>query len=223
MLGKVEQWSVMANGTENIPGGLFFNLTTWDIEGVQEYCDFQGLTTGVEDGILIEGPTTITQNSQVSYDAIFGDLPPPNFLITDYSWEISALHCNGLYQWKSGTTPPSQPSTWNITLDELPFDYGWIRDENNNVIGEVHVSATEDDLYVLNSYLQVKISGVDLTTSGTLSHNETWCGDIEITGDVTVPQGISLTILPGTKLSFNNSAGLYVFGTLNVQECPLLK
>lgn len=41
-----------------------------------------------------------------------------------------------------------------------------------------------------------------ITTSGTLSENEVWSGIVTITGDVTVPDALSLTILPGTEVRF---------------------
>lgn len=40
------------------------------------------------------------------------------------------------------------------------------------------------------------------TTSGTLTTDETWSGTINITGDVTVPMGLTLTIEPGTEVVF---------------------
>ena len=40
------------------------------------------------------------------------------------------------------------------------------------------------------------------TTSGQLSGNEIWSGTVTITGDVTVPQSVTLTILPGTTIVF---------------------
>jgi len=52
------------------------------------------------------------------------------------------------------------------------------------------------------------------TTSGTLSHDETWRGNITLTGDVTVPSGITLTIVPGTEITFPSGKELYVYGTL---------
>ncbi len=40
------------------------------------------------------------------------------------------------------------------------------------------------------------------TTSGTLAADETWSGTINVTGDITVPYGVTLTIEPGTTVSF---------------------
>ena len=40
------------------------------------------------------------------------------------------------------------------------------------------------------------------TTLGTLAGNETWSGTVTLTGDVTVPVGVTLTIEPGTEVVF---------------------
>ncbi len=49
---------------------------------------------------------------------------------------------------------------------------------------------------------------------GTITTNVTWHNDIEITGDVVVPSGITLTIDDGVEVSFANSKKLDVYGTL---------
>jgi hypothetical protein len=41
-----------------------------------------------------------------------------------------------------------------------------------------------------------------VTTSGTLTSNETWGGDVLLTGDVTVPNWVQLTIEPGATVIF---------------------
>ena len=38
------------------------------------------------------------------------------------------------------------------------------------------------------------------TTSGSLTSNETWTGTVTLAGDVTVPNGVTLTITPGTQV-----------------------
>ncbi len=38
------------------------------------------------------------------------------------------------------------------------------------------------------------------TTAGNLTHDETWAGLIQLQGDVTVPEGVTLTITPGTTI-----------------------
>ena len=46
-------------------------------------------------------------------------------------------------------------------------------------------------------------SPATLTTSGVLPGDETWSGTVTLTGDVTVPEGATLTILPGTTVTFS--------------------
>lgn len=40
-----------------------------------------------------------------------------------------------------------------------------------------------------------------ITTSGVMTNNETWSGIVTLTGDVTVPDNVTLTILPGTRVA----------------------
>ena len=50
-----------------------------------------------------------------------------------------------------------------------------------------------------------------VTTSGILRGNETWSGNIYLTGDVVIPKGIVLEILPGTIITFSPNASDYEF------------
>lgn len=59
-----------------------------------------------------------------------------------------------------------------------------------------------------------------ITTSGTLSQTETWPGlgnpgIVNITGDVTVPANITLTVVPGTTLQFAPGVSLNIYGCLD--------
>ncbi|RLB09502.1 MAG: hypothetical protein DRG59_02145, partial [Deltaproteobacteria bacterium] len=45
-------------------------------------------------------------------------------------------------------------------------------------------------------------SALAITTSGSLTEDETWSGTVNLTGDVTVPVGITLTIEAGTTVIF---------------------
>ncbi|MCP3870646.1 MAG: hypothetical protein GY703_21655 [Gammaproteobacteria bacterium] len=49
--------------------------------------------------------------------------------------------------------------------------------------------------------ISVTIESSEPTTSGVLTENETWSGEILLDGDVTVPEGVTLTIAPGTQIS----------------------
>ena len=51
------------------------------------------------------------------------------------------------------------------------------------------------------AFLTSAQSGSALTTTGLMTNSETWSGKVTLTGDVTVPAGVTLTILPGTTVA----------------------
>ena len=65
---------------------------------------------------------------------------------------------------------------------------------------------------------------IDVTTyrsieiSGDINENQEWSGTVTLMGDVTVPNGVTLTILPGTviKTQPDTNYGLIIRGILNV-------
>ncbi|MGA1825398.1 MAG: cohesin domain-containing protein [bacterium] len=57
-------------------------------------------------------------------------------------------------------------------------------------------------------FLSLIETGICATTTGTLTEDEIWVGTVEITGDVIVPSGITLTIDPGTVIEFISGEGL---------------
>ena len=66
-----------------------------------------------------------------------------------------------------------------------------------------------------------------ITTSGTLTHDETWGGRVHITGDVVVPEGITLVVQPGTVITFtpnrsDNNVGTPVLDELWANKCNLV-
>ncbi|RLA97759.1 MAG: hypothetical protein DRG83_15375, partial [Deltaproteobacteria bacterium] len=87
-------------------------------------------------------------------------------------------------------------------------------------IGKTHWSYTFDELYAGNYTILVRVVDVDgnvqdpatetrisiktdePTRVGTLEWDETWSGTVQLYGDVTVPEGVTLTILPGTHVKF---------------------
>ena len=48
-----------------------------------------------------------------------------------------------------------------------------------------------------------------LTTAGRLKDDEVWQGEIELTGDVDVPEGVVLKIKPGARIRFTPRASSY--------------
>ena len=57
--------------------------------------------------------------------------------------------------------------------------------------------------------------------AGPLATSEVWSGEISVEGDVTVPKGTELTILPGTKFLYDREPRLIVYGTLKVGRAAL--
>ncbi len=165
---------------------------------------------GVEDGIFIHSfsepnPVIYTQNSTNYFWYDFSDQRPPNYIVSD-SWSLLIEHGEGEYV-----------ASDNFRLGTLPYGYYWYRDADGNVLGRVKATAIEDDATPLTAYCNIKVSGIPPnTTSGTLSHNETWGDQNILTGSVTVPSGITLKILPGATVKFPSGASLTVNGVLNV-------
>ena len=63
--------------------------------------------------------------------------------------------------------------------------------------------------------LSAKVEG-SITTSGVLFQDEVWSGEVHITGDVVIPEGITLTVRAGTTITFmpnssDNDVGIMTF------------
>ena len=75
-------------------------------------------------------------------------------------------------------------------------------------------------------FSQVSIARA-LTTSGVLTDNEIWSGKVYITGDVVVPEGITLTIKANTVINFTPYKSDYdvkipVVSGLGAEKCNLI-
>lgn len=100
----------------------------------------------------------------------------------------------------------------------LPYGYYWLRNTSGNVLGRVKAVGKDEKGIVHTAYCPVTISGVaNNTTSGTLTHNETWGGQNILTGNVIVPSNITLKILPVTTVKFPSNVSLTINGKLNAQ------
>ena len=67
----------------------------------------------------------------------------------------------------------------------------------------------------------------NITTSGVLTYNETWSDTVHITGDVVIPEGITLVIQPGTIITFtpdssDNDVKIPVLEKLGINKCNLI-
>lgn len=98
-----------------------------------------------------------------------------------------------------------------------------MRDQYGNVIASIRTSGIDNDGHTHYASEVITIGNVPYTfiTSGTLTSNTYWCGFVDITGNITVPQNISLNILPGTNVTFNNGSSLIVNGILNAENSDM--
>ncbi len=67
----------------------------------------------------------------------------------------------------------------------------------------------------------VEVDSDKIHTLGDLFLDETWSGDVFVTGDVTVPNGVTLTILPGTTVTFAANRDDMI-GGMDTSRCELI-
>jgi hypothetical protein len=77
-----------------------------------------------------------------------------------------------------------------------------------------YVKSTIPAITINNNNIVLSLSMNSMTTTGTLQYNETWYGAVNLTGNVIVPSGITLNILPGTTITIPNGVSLTSNGTL---------
>ncbi len=115
----------------------------------------------------------------------------------------------------------------NTFLDALIQDYlnGFIRQLPEisfgtfttllpNVVSQYYQSITPT-LTITDNAAILSLSLNSITTSGTLASNESWYGTVNLTGNVTIPSGYSLTIQPGTVINFPSGTSLTANGVLS--------
>ncbi|MFA3784181.1 hypothetical protein ABRY23_14065 [Melioribacteraceae bacterium 4301-Me] len=101
--------------------------------------------------------------------------------------------------------------------------FGQLSFLSNNSSFTTNPLTTDDNGASFKAYLET----TSYTTSGTLSENEIWWTNVTLTGNVTVPSGITLTVTPGVNINFNGYGILLDGGSVNFQggdpNCVYLK
>lgn len=167
---------------------------------------------GVEDELYVytdhELYNVNTTHVGCQHSTFIDNGPPPSNYITEwYAYNV----------WASSSCGDILVSTNGIIIPTLPIGYDWNRDENGYVIANMTRSVIDNNGVLHTGSAQIKIGNVPNTfiSSGTLTSDTYWCGTINITGNITVPQNITLNISPGTVVNFNNNSSLVISGTLD--------
>ena len=93
-------------------------------------------------------------------------------------------------------------STWVVAEGTLSWSYQWTVPGDGSYLLRSRVVTTDDVLETPGAGNLVTIDNAQPGTPGTLVEDETWTGDLLLTGDITVPAGVTLTITPGSLITF---------------------
>jgi tetratricopeptide (TPR) repeat protein len=170
--------------------------------------------------VIAVGATNQSDNrySYSSYGADLDVMAPSSVYATDLTG--SAGHNSTSYISEFTGTSAAAPHVAGLAGLILSEDNSLTEDQVRNIIcySSDDKSTTGWDQYYgwgrINAKYALKSASKQFTTSGTLSEKEVWWGDITITGDVTIPNGMTLAIIPGTNIDVNSGKKITVQGTL---------
>jgi len=172
------------------------------------------ITLNLEHNIFDVG-TTHAGCVHANFTCICGEIPPCT--LNDWNnFQIFALSdCGEVLIYDSPYL--------SFTVPNLPLGYRWARDENGDVPARVTISGTDSRGAFHETSEEIKIHGVpnEFLTSGTLNSNTHWCGNVDIIGDLIVPQGVTLYIHAASSVRFLNNSSLIVNGALLVEGQPV--
>ncbi len=213
---------VVMNKMTNI-NNYVFNLTDEDKDQRSAVCDYNGTPTGIEDYIwLYDDEPNYPYNVNTPYvgrvHQSFQDVYPyGDYIVAWDNWKVKASYgCGKVLVYES-----NDYSSY-INIPTLPNGYLWNRDANGNVLATLSTGGTDNDNYHHTATIPIKIGNVpnSFVTSGTLTADTTyWCGDITVTGTITVPSGKVLKVSPTSVMRFPNNTSLIVYGKLEADGC----
>ncbi|RLF30543.1 MAG: hypothetical protein DRM98_06595, partial [Thermoplasmata archaeon] len=93
-------------------------------------------------------------------------------------------------------------NSWEVATGEEVWSYQWDVPGDGTYTILSRVIDEGENLEEPGDGVTVTIDSNLPTTSGSLTEDETWSGTVVLTGDVTVPEGVALTIEPGTEVRF---------------------
>jgi len=116
-----------------------------------------------------------------------------------YRIEGSAIAPSGIERIE---VSPDGGTTWYIATGTLHWHYDWTVPGSGTYLIQSRVITTDGTIQTAAAGNTVTIDNSLATTSGVLAADETWTGTVNITGDITVPEGVTLTIAAGTTVQF---------------------
>ncbi|GEM_PF-4903871 len=171
-------------------------------------------------GIVVDGKAPVIENNTIQNISGAGITIEVNFP------SFASITNNKIINNQIGIqfVPGSKPENVRINFNQIysnGFNIDFRADENysvdarNNWWGTSEKEEIEENIFdsadepgygdvLFKPFLS---SAVYQTKAGTLEQDETWSGEILVTGGITVPQGVTLTIGPGTSVVFKHYRG----------------
>ncbi|MCP5009068.1 MAG: hypothetical protein GY942_03715, partial [Aestuariibacter sp.] len=98
---------------------------------------------------------------------------------------------------------PDSGLNWYEASGQESWSYDWTVPADGTYTFTSRVIDNADQVEAPGAGVSITIDSSLPTTSGALTADETWSGSVTLTGDVTVPSGVTLTIDPGAVVSFS--------------------
>ena len=112
-------------------------------------------------------------------------------------------------------------TTWSPATGTTSWTYVWTLPSPGAYTIKTRATDSASAVETPDAGKAVTVTGSHLTTSGTLPGNETWSGTVDVTGDVRVPAGVTLTIAAGTTVRFSALSDDRVGGA-DTSRCELI-
>jgi hypothetical protein len=207
---QIASWSPETDYLEvNVP--YTFNDKTsyeWQIRciekdnpyGAGEYTNKEWSTTKIDTDALVIVATNDTSISSSAYKFWSTKKQPVSFTI-----EKNPEKTYHTYQWNFGdgsmATGLSATHAYTDLTPQAPYQ---VQVTALDEAGVQHVGAI--DMSIINTY------------KGKLYDHEEWSGTPMIESEVVVPAGLTLTLMPGSKLQMQAGSSLRIYGTLRAED-----
>jgi hypothetical protein len=139
-------------------------------------------------------------------DAIVSHITQP---VNESSQKNPALRIQGVAVSPLGISYVEVSTDGGINWDKAEGSNSWYYDWTMTADGSytlysraIYSGEHGDLIEISTDGVVVTLDSTLPTTSGQLTADETWTGEVLLTGDVTVPSGLTLTIEPGTSVKF---------------------